>query len=217
MRHGDCTPSLVQHSQPHPFTTFGKRPFNVIERLPSEHGFWVMLAAAQAGALLRTRAVSPSVAVALLVSCVAVVAGSASHRQVRKSTAAQLIGTAALALSSVPIELAAAVLLPSIAWAALSRVVVFVASALVVRAAFAEAARGGARRGLLLRYASLALPTLSAALLVALGRTAEAGTCVIAGAVCAVCAWSRPTVKQLKPLGLALAGLALITAVTLAL
>jgi hypothetical protein len=40
---------------------------------------------------------------------------------------------------------------------------------------------------------------------------------VIAAGVCAVFAWSRPTVKQLKPLGLSLGGLALITVITLAL
>ncbi|HKO46582.1 MAG TPA: hypothetical protein VJV79_02595, partial [Polyangiaceae bacterium] len=160
---------------------------------------------------------SASVVAALLVTSAAIAAGSSSHRQIRKSSAAQLTATAALALSSVPVEVAGALPLASIAWAGFARVVVFVTSALVVRASFARAARGGQLRSVLLYGATLVIPALSAALLFALGRGAEAGTCVIAGGVCAVFAWARPTVKQLKPLGLVLAGLALSTAVTLAL
>lgn len=196
---------------------FGKWPFKVVERLPSEHGFWVMLGAAQASALLRTRSVPASVVTAVLVVGAVIVAGSVSHRRIRKHGAAQLAAAATLALSSVPVEVAGALPLPSIASAALSRLIVFVASALVVRAAFARSARNGERRGRILYNASWVIPALSAALLFTLGRTVEAGTCVIAAGVCAVFAWSRPTVKQLKPLGLSLGGLALITAITLAL
>jgi hypothetical protein len=196
---------------------FGKHPLKVVDRLPSEHGFWVMLGAAQASALLRTQASWPSVIAAVLVAFAVIGAGSSSHRGIRKSSAAQLAATTALALSSVPVEVAGGLPLPSIASAALARVVVFVTSALVVRAAFARCARSGQRRSLLLGYASLAIPALAAGLLFALDKTAEAGTCLIASGVCAVFAWSRPTVKQLKPLGLTLGGLALISAITLAL
>jgi hypothetical protein len=194
-----------------------KHPLKVIERLPSEHGFWVMLGAAQASALLRTGGERLSALASVLVAAAVIAAGSSSHRQIRKSSAAQLAGAAGLALSSVPVEFAGGLPLASTVSAAFSRVVVFVTSALVVRAAFALAARGGERRSLLLHAASFSLPTLSAALLFGLGRTVEAGTCVIAAAVCAVFAWSRPTVKQLKPLGLTLGGLALSTSITLAL
>jgi len=196
---------------------FGQLPFKVVDQLPSEHGFWVMLGAAQASSLLRTRGVPASVLAAVLVLVAVVAAASVSHRRIRKNSAAQLAATATLALSSVPVEVAGALPFPSIASAALARLAVFVASALVVRAAFAHSARNGERRSMLLCSASLAIPALSAALLFALGRTAEAGTCVIAGAGCAIFAWSRPTAKQLKPLGLTLGGLALITAITLAL
>jgi hypothetical protein len=195
----------------------GGRPFKLVDWLPSEHGFWVMLGAAQASALLRTRCLSFSVAMAAWVIGAVVFAGSWSHRRVRKSGAAQLTGTAALALSSVPVELAGVLPVASVVSAGLARAVVFVASELVVRAAFARAARGGQRRSLLLCSGSLALPAASAVLLFALGRTAEAGTCAVAAGVCAVFLCSRPTVKQLKPLGLALGGLALVTVVTLAL
>lgn len=205
----------MQDSTRH-FAGFGRRRLGIVERLPNEHGFWIMLGAAQASALLRTQGSSPSVLVALWVVGAAILAASSNHRRIRKSSAAQLAASAALALSSVPVEIAGALPLSTIASAGLSRSAVFVASALVVRATFARAARGGQRRSLLLNGASLTIPALSAALLFALGWTIEAGTCVIAGAVCAVFAWSRPTVKQLKPLGLALAGLTVVTVVTLA-
>ena len=194
-----------------------KHRFNIVHRLPSEHGFWVMLVAAQTSALLRARGTSSSLIAAAFMAGVVVVAGSVSHRLVRKNSVAQLIAAVALSLSSVPVEIAGGVLVASVAWAALARVVVFVTSALVVQAAFARCARNKARRSLILSVISWTLPALSAALLLAVGHTVEAGTCVIAGAVCVVFAWSRPTVKQLKPLGLALGGLALLTVVTLAL
>jgi len=196
---------------------FGNSAFNAIERLPSEHGFWVMLGAAQASALLRTKGAPQSLAVAALVAGVAISVASFSHRRIRKSSAGQLAGTLALALSSVPVEIAGGVSVPSIGSSSLARGVVFVTSALVVRAAFARSARDGKRSNLLLRIVCVAIPVLVAALLFALDRPMEAGTCVIAGAAFTVFAWSRPTAKQLKPLGLALGGLAVITAVTLAL
>ena len=185
--------------------------------LPSEHGFWVMLGAALASAIVRTHGYRLGLVVAVFVVIAAVCAAGLSHRQIRKSSAGQLIAAGALALTSVPVEFAAGLSLASIASATLSRVVVFLASALVVRAAFARSARGGGHRGLLLSGASLAIPALSATLLFALGRFVEAATCVIAGVTCAVFAWSGPSVKQLKPLGLALGGLSLVTAITLSL
>ena len=200
-----------------PATNAGNRPFKWTDWLPTEHGFWVMLAAAQVSALLRTAAAAHSVASALLVIAALVFVGGWSHRRVRKSSAAQLAGAGILGLSSVPPEIAGNLPIPDVAAAALARVVVFLASALVVRAAFARAARGGERRSVLLQSASVALPALSSTLLFALGGTAEAVTCLMAGVVCAVFTWSRPTVKQLKPLGLALGGLALVTTITLAL
>lgn len=195
----------------------GRRPFKWVERLPSEHGFWVMLGAAQASALIRTQARVASVVAALLVTSAVVVGGSLCHRWIRKASAAQLGAAAALGLSSVPVELAGGLPLPSVASAGFARIVVFLTSALLVRAAFARSARSGERRGLLLGGASLAIPVVCAVLLFAIGRTAEGGTCVIASAACTVFAFSRPTVKQLKPLGLVLGELSLITAITLAL
>jgi len=194
-----------------------EHPFKLRDRLPTEHGFWVMLAAAQASALLRTGSTSPSMVIAVSTVVMVVVAGSLSHRQVRKSSAAQLLSAGGLALSSVPVEFAGDIAFANIATAALARLVVFVTSALVVRAAFARAARAGQRQSRLLCGASLAIPFASAAFFFALGRIPEAGTCVIAGAVCSVFAWCAPTVKQLKPLGLGLAGLAAVTVITLAL
>ena len=185
--------------------------------LPSEHGFWVMLGAALASAIVRAHGHRLGLIVAIFVAAAAIFGGGLSHRRIRKSHVGQLSAAGLLALTSVPVEFVAGLPLPSIASATLSRAVVFVASALVVRAAFARSARNGGRRSLRLSGASLVIPALAATLLFALGWSVEAGTCVIAGATCAVFAWSRPSVKQLKPLGLALGCLSLVTAITLAL
>jgi succinate dehydrogenase hydrophobic anchor subunit len=185
--------------------------------LPSEHGFWVMLGAALASAILRAKGDRLSLLVAALGAVAAISAGGLSHRQIRKSSAAQLAATVLLALCSVPVELAAGLPFPSIAAAAFARGVVFVTSALIVRAAFARSARNGSHRSLFLRVGALVIAILAAALLFFLGRMTEAVTCLIAACAYAVFVWSPPTAKQLKPLGLTLGWLALASAITLAL
>src|SRR4051812_18146037 len=99
---------LVQRLAANPAADVGNRRFEWADWLPTEHGFWVMLSAAQGSALLRTRGTSASLLAAAFVLAVLVIAGGFRHRRIRKSSAAQLSGTAALALSSVPIELAGA-------------------------------------------------------------------------------------------------------------
>ena len=185
--------------------------------LPREHGFWVMLGAALASALLRARGNRLSVLVAALVVVAAITAGALSHRRIRKSSVAQVVAAALLALSSVPVELAAALPLPNISAAAFARGVVFVSSALVVRAAFARSASNGSRRSFLLCLASFAIAILAGGLLFILRRRMEAGTCAMAASACAVFICSRPTAKQLKPLGLTLGWLAVLSVITLAL
>lgn len=194
-----------------------RAPRPLLNWLPREHGFWVMLGAALASALLRTKAERMSLLSATLLALIAICGAALCHRWIRQSSAAQLIAAALLALSSVPVELAAGLPRASIAAAALARSVVFVTSALIVRAAFARSARGGARRSLRLRLLSLSIAVLAAALLFSAGWLAEGSACLLAAAACAVFVWIAPTAKELKPLGLSLAGLALISALVLAL
>lgn len=185
--------------------------------LPREHGFWVMLGAALASALLRTKGERASLLVAALMASAAICGAMLSHRWIRKHGAAQLIAAAMLALSSVPVELAAKLPTASVAVATLARGVVFVSSALIVRAAFAHSVRDGARRSLALRLSAVSIAIFAAVLLLNAGWAAEAGACLSAALTCGIFVWKAPTAKQLKPVGLSLAALAVISALILAL
>ncbi|HEX2674539.1 MAG TPA: hypothetical protein VHM25_26870 [Polyangiaceae bacterium] len=187
------------------------------DALPSEHGFWVMLVGALAGALLRTGAQATPLTVAALTGALVVAAGSSLHRRIRRSELAQLTATLLLSLSAVPVELAGGVSESRVALAAIARAIVFVSSALVVRAAFARTLRGGVNRNRYLHLVSIALAVLGAITFYASGHAPEASACAMAASVCLGFAYQRPTVKQLKPLGLALSGLVLATATALAL
>jgi hypothetical protein len=184
--------------------------------LPREHGFWVMLAGAQVSALLRARAHAPSLIAAAATVTVLIAAASALHRRIRGSGAAQLAATLVLSLSAVPVELAGGVPGPNIASSALARAVVFLASALVVRAAFARSMRGGRRRTFFFHLLSVAIAALAAVAFFAIGRGREAFACALAAIVCIAFAYQRPTVKELKLLGLSLSGLVLASAMALA-
>lgn len=187
------------------------------QSLPSEHGFWVMLAAALGSALLRARVSLSSAGVALACALLAIVAGSAGHRWVRRSSRLQLAATVGLGFSGAPVELAAGASGASVAVRSLARVVVFFTSALVVRAAFARSARRGETRSRLIAVASVAVPSIAGLGFLAAQRLPEAAACFMTSALCAALVFIRPTAKQLKPLGLALAGLALLSGVALAL
>lgn len=176
-----------------------------------------MLCGALMSALLRTGAHLAPLAVAGATAALAVAAASALHRRIRRSTLAQLAATLMLSLSAVPVELAGRVPASRVALATLARAVVFVSSALVVRAAFARTMRSGATRNWFLHLVSAALAGFGALALYATGHAPEASACAMAVGVCLVFAYQRPTVKQLKRVGLALSGLVLASAVALAL
>jgi len=190
---------------------------SVRQSLPSEHGFWVMLAAAFGSALLRSRVTPSSAGVALACALLAIALGSAGHRWVRRSSPLQLASTVGLAFSSAPIELAGGMSGASVALRGVARAVVFFTSALVVRAAFARSARRGEARSRLIAGASLAVPSFAGLTFLAAQRPPEAAACFMTSALCAGLVFIRPTAKQLKPLGLALGGLALLSAIALAL
>ncbi len=187
--------------------------------LPTEHGFWVMLAAPVFAAWLRV-GLSPRVALASALVIAAVILGAAVvHRRVRRSGALQLALAVALGLVGAPVEwaggtAAAGVLAVSAAWMA-----IYLSTTLVVRATFARAARGsGSRsRALLLRFGAVAVGAAAAAGFALGGRMAEATACATASVTCAALAWLSPTVKQLKLIGLALTGSVFLCALALSL
>jgi hypothetical protein len=186
------------------------------QSLPSEHGFWVMLAAALGSALLRTRVTLASATVTVVSLLLAIALGSAGHRAVRKSSSLQLVATLGLAFSGAPVELTGGVSGESVALRSLARAVVFFTSALVVRAAFARSARRGEARSRRLDFAALAVPSVAGLAFLSMQRVPEAVACFTTSGLCAGLVFIRPNAKQLKPLGLALAGLALLSAVALA-
>jgi len=187
------------------------------DALPTEHGFWVMLAGAVVSALLRAGASAVSLTVAVLTTLFVIAGACSLHRRIRRSGLEQLAATTLLSLAAVPIELAGGVQSNHVASAALARAIVFVTSALVVRAAFARASRHGSRRTWLLHALSIAIATIGAIAFYFGNRGKEAVACAMAAGVCAVFAYHRPTVKELKLLGLALSGLVLASATALVL
>lgn len=185
--------------------------------MPSEHGFWVMLGGALASALLRAHAGAVTLLVTTMTALLAVAAASAFHRRIRRSSLAQLAATLMLSLSAVPVELAGGISIASVAQATIARAIVFVSGALVVRAAFARNTRAGTTRNWFLHLLAVAIAVAGALAFYVGGRAREAIACAMAGAVCAVFAYQRPNVKQLKMLGLVLSGLVLASALALAL
>jgi hypothetical protein len=142
--------------------------------------------------------------------------GGLLRRRVRRDGAFQVASAALLALAGIPVEVAGAADARAMALIAAAWCVVFVPCALVVRAAFERARRreSSANR---LQAASVSVCTLGAALFLAAGAYPEALASTLAGAVCAAISALRPTVKQMKPVGLSFAGLAAAAAFVLVL
>jgi hypothetical protein len=188
-----------------------------IRALPNEHGFWVMLSATVLSAELRADFVGLALATGTLVVAAAVASASLFHRKIRSHEGAQLAATAGLGIAGAPIEWAAGLPPSAVLSGSLARLAIFLASSFLVRAAFARSSRKpGVSSSNWQRAALLLLGTAFAALILA-NRLVEARACVLAALVCVVLIWWGPTAKQLKPLGLSLAGLALGSAVALAL
>ena len=185
--------------------------------LPNEHGFWVMLAASLISALLRARLTPLTAFATTLAGLLAVAFAGATHRRIRRSERAQIAASVGLAASCIPVEVAGEVSPSNIASAFIARSIVFLCGALLVRAAFARSARGGAARSALLHIASFVIALLTAVLFLVSQRIVEAAACAMAASVCAIFLESQPTVKQLKPLGITLGGLVLMSSLALAL
>ncbi len=172
-----------------------------------------MLAASVAGALLRAGATRATLATALLVTAAVVLGGAATYPFVRRSVALQLVSAAVLAFAGAPIEAAGLVSTPLVVRAALTRTAVFVASVLLARAALAAAGRNGARRSAAFELAAGALSLTAALGFGAAGHFPEAVGCWVAAGSTVPWACCRPTAKDLKPVGLWLSALVVLSAV----
>lgn len=176
-----------------------------------------MLGGTLTSALFRSGTAAGSLAAAALTAALVVATASVWHRRIRSKPVAQLAATSLLSLAAVPVELAGGVPGPSVASAAMARTVVFFSGALVVRAAFARSSRRGADRTQLLHFLSVAIASTAALGFYVSGLTKESLACSMAAGLCACLAYRRPTVKDLKPLGLMLSGLVFASTMALTL
>jgi hypothetical protein len=185
--------------------------------LPTEHGFWVMLLAAVLSAWLRTGFAALAIMSGIVVFGVAVGSASVLHRKIRGHESAQLVATACLALAGTPLEWAAGLPQSAVLSGTAARLAIFLASSLLVRSAFARSARKPRVSSRAWQLIALLLLATAFAILTLAGRHVEARACAMAGVACVALAWWSPTAKQLKPVGLALAGVAFGSAFALAL
>ncbi len=184
--------------------------------LPREHGFWVMLAAVLLCASMQSRALSVAlIATVAAVALMTALAGGTIRRRVRRSNAAQLASAALLAAAGVPVALVGRLPLAQIAATTAAWAVIFVANALVVHASLARAKRRTRRA---FGFAALAVGgTVAASIGFALSsrNNAAMATTITAFGLAAI-ALVAPTTRQLKPVGIALAGVAALAALALA-
>jgi hypothetical protein len=182
--------------------------------LPREHGFWVLLAVSLSTSMVRARALPLALAAALPVALMCVLVAATSRRFVRRSGWAQLIGAVLLAFAGVPLEALGGVSPGRIGAGAALRAIVFGSSVLLVRAALATSGKRGRSKSAALYATAGALAGTGMLAFAAALRVPEAIGCAFAAGSAALLAWCHPTSKQLKPLGLYLAGLTLLAAGT---
>lgn len=184
--------------------------------VPREHGFWVMLTAVLLCAGMQSPAAGLLlVLTALLVAVVVALAGGTIRRRIRRSNAAQLASATLLAGAGVPVALVGRVPLSQIGSTTLAWAVIFMANALVVHASIARAKRHERRAWGL---AALAVGMAAAASIgfAVSARNNAAMATALTGFGLAAIALVAPTARQLKPVGIALAGLATLAAFALA-
>jgi len=184
--------------------------------LPREHGFWVMLLAPLATSVARHAADPLAWAAGLAVLAAASVAGGLVRHRVRREGAAQIASAALLACSGAPVELAAGAALPALSLLVLAWAAIFVANTLVVRGAFARAARRAARARAL-DGAAIAVCTTAALGFAFAGASSEALATGLAALVSTALVRTEPSVKQLKQIGLTITALATVAGVLLVL
>src|SRR5690606_20425461 len=187
--------------------------------IPREHGFWAMLLTVLVSALLRTP-LSLAVAGATLAALFASVAlGAYFSGLVRRSPTAQVASSVLLAFSGAPVELAGGTQLTSIAATTGTWAILFAASSIMVRSAFARAGRSAKRpwRSRGLTSSAVLLCVLSSIGFCAMSLPAHAGVLALGALGCALIAVWEPSVKQPKLVGIALTALIACCGVLLAL
>jgi hypothetical protein len=183
--------------------------------LPREHGFWAMLGAALLCAVIQAEARPLAWAAALAVLVSGTLLAGVSRRLIRRSGVAQLVSALLLGVAGMPVALAGGVGWTSALKTAIAWMAVFLSSALVVRATFARARRNEEVRAIMLDTSAIAVSAaanIGFALASAPGEALATGVSAI---FCALLVFRHPTVKQLKSVGLALAGVALVSALLL--
>jgi hypothetical protein len=183
--------------------------------LPREHGFWVMLLAMALSAVARNPGWRASL-MALAVVSIAVIAGGQARYQIRRDGRLQFLSALALAGGGLPIELAAngrigVALSNFAAWSG-----VFVAFTFSVWACKARSSRVHRARAGTLTFFSVAAPGVAAAAFFFADLRMQAAATLLAAASSAGLGIGRPGAKQLKTVGITLAGCAGIAAALLA-
>lgn len=191
-----------------------RAPLGPTLEIPREHGFWVMLTAV----VLAAGSAYPSLG-SLLTAVVVVGAGallaSLVHRRVRRQPRLQLAASLVLAAAGAPIELAGRApwveaVYDTVAWAA-----VFAAFTLSVWACTARSSRIRRPQVRDLTAAAIALPLVAAVGLTLAGHRGHALAALLGAAASSSFGLWRPGAKQMKPIGLTLAGVALLVALVL--
>jgi hypothetical protein len=134
-------------------------------------------------------------------------------RRIRRNRNYQLLAAVSLPVAGVPIELASGIGVASVSSTALAWASVFLASALVVRGAFERSRPKG--NPTLLERSALAVVAFGALAFALAGCVREASALGVSFVALFVLVSRHPTVKQLRPVGLALAGIAAGAAIAL--
>ena len=187
-----------------------------VEQAPREHGFWVMVSAVVLAAVLRNPSFF-SVLVGIATVLGAAWTGGFARARIRREGRLQLSSGAALAALGLPIELAGGARFGDATLNALAWTVVFSTFALNVWACAARSSR--VRRAAVARLTLLAfLVPLAGAAGFAFAEQRGAAVAALFAAVSSVlfAIW-RPGAKQMKAVGLSLAGAATTVALVLVL
>jgi hypothetical protein len=176
-----------------------------------------MLTASMLTGLIQAGASGQALLAAAVLLFGAAAVGGLIHRRVRGNGNAQLASAAAMSLAGAPIALLAGVDPARVLATALGWVAIFLTSALIVRGTFARARSASIAHNSASFYAaSIGLSALASAAFVALGFRGAAAATALSTLCAAALVAARPTVKQLKRVGLALAALSLVASVLLA-
>jgi hypothetical protein len=196
-------------------TEFAKRSSaRFIERVPREHGFWVMLSAVVVAALLRNPGGFAAFVAVTVILGAAWVGGEVRVR-IRREERLQLASACVLAVSGVPVELAGEARLSEALANAFAWMIVFGTFTLSVWACRARSSRIRREDVPLLTLFTFLVPLVAATAFALADFRAPALASMLAMVSSVVFAVWRPGAKQMKAMGLSLAGAATFVALVL--